>query len=190
MVETLKFWERRFQSVTVLLGNHEATLLECLEGDKATQELWMKFGGRSTLMSFGVDPPREGETGPSFAARLLEVLTEDTVAWLRALPTSWMSGDYFFCHAGVRPRVPLTQQDPEDLLWIRDTFLNSRRYHGAVVVHGHSICGPEVFMSSNRICIDTGAYESGILSAIGLEGDLRWVLKAEAIGEPPRADSS
>jgi serine/threonine protein phosphatase 1 len=89
-----------------------------------------------------------------------------------------MSGDYFFCHAGVRPRVPLTQQDPEDLLWIRDKFLNSRRYHGAVVVHGHSICGPEVFMSSNRICIDTGAYESGILSAIGLEGDSRWVLRA------------
>src|SRR3546814_15814378 len=85
-------------------------------------------------------------------------------------------GDYLFVHAGVRPGVPLDEQDPVDMRWIRREFLESEADHGAVVVHGHSI-RPEVQMCPNRIGIDTGAYASDRLTAIGLDGARRWVIQ-------------
>jgi serine/threonine protein phosphatase 1 len=94
------------------------------------------------------------------------------------------SGDYFFCHAGVRPGTALNRQKPQDLLWIRHEFLDDRTDHGAVIVHGHSICGPEVEFHPNRINVDTGAYSTGILSAICLEDEERWVISVRA-GEVP-----
>jgi serine/threonine protein phosphatase 1 len=81
----------------------------------------------------------------------------------------YQTGDYVFVHAGVKPGVPLEQQDPEDLMWIRGEFLDSRRDHGKVVVHGHRIVSqPEI--QTHRIGIDTGAFATNVLTCIVLEG--------------------
>src|SRR3546814_15952753 len=103
------------------------------------------------------------------------VIPGDVSRWLRALPMSRRIGDYLFVHAGVRPGVPLDEQDPVDLRWIRREFLESVADHGAVVVHGHSIRS-EVQMCPNRTGIDTGAYALDRLTALGLAGPRRWVL--------------
>src|SRR3546814_343264 len=104
------------------------------------------------------------------------VVPHGVLMWIRSLPLSRRIGDYLFVHADVRPGVPLDQQDPADLRWIRRDFLDSEEDHGAIVVHGHSV-RPEVEIHPNRIGIDTGAYASGRLTALGLEGSERWILQ-------------
>ena len=97
------------------------------------------------------------------------------MAFLRPLETSHVEGDYFFVHAGVRPGIPLDDQSPEDLLWIREEFLASKAYHGRVIVHGHSVrMRPEIL--ANRIGIDTGAYDTGVLTCLVLQGEGQWLL--------------
>ena len=174
----LREWSTDKIELLVLLGNHERALIESLQGDEVTQDLWMGMGGAATLKSYGVEPRRTQEPGLAFADRLLTALTTETVGWLQSLPLSWRSGDYFFCHAGVRPGVPLDEQRPEDLLGIKSDFLRSKSYHGAVIVHGHSDCGSEPVIASNHLCLDTGAYKSGRLTAAGFQGEKMWIIKA------------
>jgi serine/threonine protein phosphatase 1 len=83
---------------------------------------------------------------------------------------TFVCGDYFFVHAGVRPGVPLAAQKEEDLLWIRDEFLGSSADFGKIVVHGHTpIEEPDI--RRNRINIDTGAYASGNLTCLVIEDE-------------------
>jgi serine/threonine protein phosphatase 1 len=97
-------------------------------------------------------------------------LSPEHMKFLAALKTSLFVGRYFLCHAGVRPGVPLERQSEEDLLWIRDEFLSSRMDFGKVVVHGHTpVEEPEVL--PNRINIDTGAFATGRLTCVVLEGE-------------------
>jgi serine/threonine protein phosphatase 1 len=176
VVSLLSQAQRSAKRLLVLMGNHEAALLDTLDGDEDAQKMWLAHGGAATLDSFGINPPEEGESAASFADRMKQHLPPALVRWLRNLPLSMQSGSYFFCHAGVRPGVKLAHQRPEDLLWIRRDFLESDGDHGAVIVHGHSVCGDSVEITHNRINLDTGAYNSGILSAIGLQDDEQWVL--------------
>ena len=91
------------------------------------------------------------------------------------LTASFSCGDYFFAHAGVRPRVPLDQQREQDLLWIREEFLQSEYDFGKIIVHGHTpVVEPEIH--PNRINIDTGAYATGRLTCLILQGDKRWFI--------------
>ena len=79
-------------------------------------------------------------------------------------------------HAGIRPGIPLAEQTEDDFLWIREPFLASTKDHGCVVVHGHSVCmRPE--MLANRIGIDTGAYDTGVLTSLVLQGEGQWLLQ-------------
>ena len=116
------------------------------------------------------------------AAGLLEVLRAtidpELIDWLDRLPTCWSLGDYYFAHAGVRPGVSLAEQQDDDLLWIRQPFIESRRNHGKVIVHGHTVEDGAPSLGRNRIGIDTGAHEHGRLTALGLEGDRQWILQA------------
>jgi len=102
--------------------------------------------------------------------------------WLRSLPLTARSGDYFFCHAGVRPGVPLRKQASVDLLWIREEFLDADDAYGAVVVHGHSV-NTTVETRPNRIGIDTGAYRTGVLTAICLEGSERTIISTRPMSD-------
>lgn len=164
--------------VVALLGNHERLMLEFLD-DVRRGPLWLRNGGDATLASYGVDPGRGAylDAGPLLAlqAGLRERLPERHLEFLRSLRLTHAEGDYFFAHAGVRPGVALEEQQEEDLIWIRDLFLNSKADHGRIVVHGHTI-RPEPEFRPNRIGIDTGAYYTGHLTCLALEGTKRRII--------------
>ena len=157
-----------------LMGNHDEAMLRFLE-DVTIGPGWASFGGESTLLSYGVrtTPDMIGmRRFESMRQQLVEKIPQRHVAFLRGLELSYQAGDYLFAHAGIRPGVPLDRQEPEDLLWIRETFLLSGVDHGKVVVHGHTPTdAPEV--RPNRIGIDTGAFASGILTCLVLDGEER-----------------
>ncbi|WP_263595887.1 metallophosphoesterase family protein [Marinihelvus fidelis] len=153
-----------------LRGNHEQAMLDFMQHPENVAG-WLGFGGRETLASYGVNVslfPLMKEL-PELARSLAAHLPDTHLAFLDSGLDSWRGGDYFFAHAGIRPGVPLDEQHTEDLLWIRDEFLQSPANHGVVVVHGHTIT-TEPEMLPNRIGIDTGAFHSGVLTALVLEG--------------------
>lgn len=161
--------------VVFLRGNHEDLLLKSCEGHPVAQRLWLEHGGRSTLASYGIAPPLPGEDSFDFGQRIADGIPAEIIDMIRTSRISFASDGYFFVHAGVRPGVPLKIQDEQDLLFIRDEFTSSKAWHGAVVVHGHSIVD-EVEMLPNRIAVDTGAYRTGRLSCLCIQGDVREVL--------------
>lgn len=166
------------RGAVLLRGNHEDMLIASLEGNPQAQEAWLRNGGDTCLESYGIAPPRPEEDAFDFAERLSSQLPEDDIAFLRSLPVSYASGDYFFVHAGVRPGVDLPDQDPEDLFSIRDEFTLSENWHGAMVVHGHEIV-ETVELRSNRIACDTGAYKTGTLSCVCLQDDFKTILSSQ-----------
>jgi len=154
-----------------LRGNHEAILERFLWQDAGTLHHWARLGGLQTLASYNVVPRTRLETEAPLAIQrsLLEVFPREHELFLQCLRNSFVSGDFLFVHAGIRPGVPMNLQDAEDLFWIRDEFLNSELNHGKVIVHGHTpVDHPDI--RENRINIDTGAWRTGILSCIAIEG--------------------
>ena len=157
-----------------LKGNHDDALLAFLV-DAPSGRAWLEVGGQATLLSYEVSLP----PGPRGAAHLESVreafaraLPPEHRAFLEGLSLIHMEGGYVFVHAGVRPGVALGNQQERDLLWIRDEFILDRSDHGRVVVHGHSVSAhPEIL--PNRIGIDTGAYATGRLTCLVLEGKSR-----------------
>jgi serine/threonine protein phosphatase 1 len=164
-------------SIIALAGNHEDLLMAFLK-DAEVFEAWRSLGGLETLHSYGVSfgstmAKRDfGAVRAAFAARFPERHRH----FLERLKISTEIGDYFFCHAGVRPGVPLDRQARNDLLTIRDVFLLSNAEHGKLVVHGHTpAVHPEIL--PNRIGIDTAAYATGRLTCLVLEKDQRHFLQ-------------
>lgn len=161
-----------------LMGNHEESLIRAWLGDTAVIPDFLRYGGDALLRSYGWSLD-----GSAMAARPAETVIDHLRAlipsahidFIRSFPDYWRCGDVFFVHAGVRPGLPLEAQDPIDLRWIRSDFTQSSADFGALIVHGHSITSrPDV--TPNRIGIDTGAYQSGRLTALGLEGATGWIL--------------
>ena len=159
-----------------IMGNHEELLIRVWDGDRPTASIFHRGGGRETLMSYGIAAKEydSWDLGDVIDAAT-RVVPKAHIDFLRAFRPAYRLGDYFFTHAGVRPGIALDDQDEKDLRWIRGDFIDSPADFGAVVVHGHTI-RDEVEERPNRIGIDTGAYASGRLTAIGLEGADRWYL--------------
>jgi serine/threonine protein phosphatase 1 len=160
--------------VVCLRGNHEAVLLDFLK-DPAVGREWVQFGGAETLMSYQAGCLSSDAAHPVLVAAQEEFarrLPEDHLAFFQNLALHHEEGDYYFVHAGVRPGVALNQQASEDLLWIRNEFLEFRGSFGCVVVHGHTIT-EEPDVHDNRIGIDTGAFATGRLTCLVLEGTER-----------------
>jgi serine/threonine protein phosphatase 1 len=162
--------------VTLLRGNHEEMLLRFLESE-SVGTTWRQLGGLETILSYGVSMNRTlAEKGfAGLSEELKKNLPPHHLKHLRRLQASTTIGDYFFCHAGVRPGVPLELQRDQDLIWIRGEFLSSTEDFGKTVVHGHSPT-PNPEFKPNRINIDTGAYATGKLTCLVLEGTGRRVL--------------
>jgi serine/threonine protein phosphatase 1 len=180
VVDRVREWlPEGFERIT-LKGNHEDLLLRFLDGEIETGRHWLDYGGLEVMSAYGVAvADREARDDSSVIALgegLAAHIPSPHLAFFRGLQASHRCGDYFFVHGGVRPGVPLPDQSDRDCLWIRKTFLNSDADHGAMVVHGHSITDqPEI--RDNRIGIDTGAYHSGVLTCLVLDGEARTFLQ-------------
>jgi serine/threonine protein phosphatase 1 len=160
-----------------LKGNHEEILVGAYRGDRRLAGLLHRVGGRETLMSYGVSPEEYDHADLGELTRLMQAhIPETHMRFLDRFRKWYVNGDYLFVHAGIRPGLPLEQQKESDLRWIRREFIESKQDHGRMIIHGHSIC-EEIDEQSNRIGIDTGAYASGRLTAIGLEATERWYLR-------------
>lgn len=164
-----------------LMGNHEQTMLDFMQHPRAVAA-WLTYGGRAALHSYGVqvrgDPVREAldEIRDNLGRRL----PRSHLEFLHGLSLMHIAGSYLFVHAGIRPGVPLQEQRNQDLLWIRDDFTESTVIHEHIVVHGHSITA-EVDWRPNRIGIDTGAFQSGILTCLVLEGSEQRLLQTGVV---------
>jgi serine/threonine protein phosphatase 1 len=166
-----------------LMGNHEHAILAFLE-DPIAMSGWLSWGGRATLMSYGI--PVGAAPGQSGLLQARDTLDKTMPKahfdfYANGLP-AYQEGNYYFVHAGVRPGRPLAKQSIEDQLWIRDEFTRSTRDHGAIVVHGHTI-SEEAELLPNRIGIDTGAYHSGKLTCLVLEGESQRLIQTGSEGE-------
>jgi serine/threonine protein phosphatase 1 len=166
-------WLKRRQPFRLefLKGNHEQVMLDYM-ADPARTTAWLRFGGAETLLSYGVTPPAPDDPPPAhIAARddLLERLPVAHLHFLEELDLMVGVGDYVFVHAGVRPGVPLEEQNERDLLWIREDFLDAEASHDRIIVHGHTWQSDAPQVEPHRIGIDTGAYETGVLTALRIE---------------------
>lgn len=157
--------------VRCIKGNHEQTLLKFLE-DAAIGPVWMEHGGGATLSSYGVTAPaRRSDKDAWEATRIAfqRALPDDHLEFYRDLPLSLTVGDYFFVHAGVRPGVALAKQTEQDLLWSRAEFLAEKKPFEKIIVHGHTPVETP-YLGPTRIAVDTGAYATGMLTAVRLDG--------------------
>jgi calcineurin-like phosphoesterase family protein len=169
VLDRLSLLERN-QEVVFLKGNHE-TFVPRFLNDPAVLDEWRLCGGLETLVSYGLMPsinpgaPEQIE----LAEELAQSIPEPHLRFLESLDLSFGCGDFLFVHAGIRPGIPIRKQKEEDLLWIREEFLSCEQPFESVVVHGHTpVRSPDI--RSNRINIDTGAFATGRLTCIAIEG--------------------
>lgn len=164
-----------------LCGNHDAGMVGFLTG-MDNHRLFVEFGGVETAASYGVTLDTS-DAARFMASRqaLIDAVPATHLAFLTGLHASASFGDYFFCHAGVRPGVPLDRQVRDDLIWIRQEFLVHDGLHPKLIVHGHTPSDqPEILR--NRINIDTRAYSTSVLTALVAEGRRKWLLQASEDG--------
>lgn len=156
-----------------LKGNHEDKLFNFLNDPVATAYSFLTYGGAQLSRSYGVEPAEIGATENdmiAFRDMLQSTIPSEHLTFMRSLPTSHGVGDYLFVHAGVRPDVPLEDQNDRDLMWIRTDFLYHANPLAKVIVHGHTPHDEPEF-KINRINVDTLAYATGILTCVVLEED-------------------
>ncbi len=161
-------WQQR-RTVRILAGNHEEMFLRSFRDIEMFRH-FLRHGGRETVLSYGVEPDGFLEATLEEAQHLMRMaVPRSDIAYLESFEDMIRIGDYLFVHAGIDPRLPLEEQRTKDLRWIREPFLSHTDPHGMVVVHGHTISdAPED--CGNRIGIDTGAFMTGRLTALALEG--------------------
>ncbi|HEY8591372.1 MAG TPA: metallophosphoesterase [Sphingomicrobium sp.] len=176
VVERLRTYSHPGVQTMFLLGNHEEVLLRVIQGEADLIAKWCTFGGTECLKSYGVDTSKLAAMDDQEAlGAIRKAIPKSHVEFLEDCHDSCRFGDYLFVHAGIRPGVEIDQQKQSDLRWIREPFLFDETDHGFVVVHGHTI-RPDVEVLPNRIGIDTGAYRSGVLTALAIEGAETWFL--------------
>jgi serine/threonine protein phosphatase 1 len=180
VIATAREWAQR-RHVRLLAGNHEEMFLGSFDHDETLRH-FLRHGGRETLLSYPLSVEDYNRaTLEELREMMHQLVPAEDIAFLRALEDRIQIGDYVFVHAGVRPGIPLEEQKISDLRWIRGEFIESPELREFAVVHGHTIMeAPHV--SQMRIGLDTGAFSSGLLSAVGLEGTARWLISVQ--GEP------
>lgn len=163
--------------VRFLAGNHEEIFLRALAGEPKALRMFCRIGGRETALSYGISPAEyERLDYEELAAALQRVVPAGHRTFLEQLEDMIVIGDYVFVHAGVHPHAELDEQEATDLRWIRSPFLDHGRPLAKMVVHGHTIAA-ELDRQPHRIGIDTGAYSTGRLTALGLEAGESWHLQ-------------
>ena len=168
-------WQAR-RPLCALMGNHEEMFLEAFTKEDVLRH-FLRHGGRETILSYPVERAAYDQaTLPEAQVLMRDAVPDEDVAFMEAMEDMIRIGDYLFVHAGIRPGVPLEEQCSGDLRWIREPFTRLSDDLGLTVVYGHTIYA-EVDIAPSRIGIDTGAYASGRLTALGLEGTDRWLIE-------------
>lgn len=169
-------WQDR-RNVVLLAGNHEEMFLDSFETEGVLRH-FLRHGGRQTLLSYGL--PREeydAATVEEIQALMPRIVPQSHRDFLSGASNHLVAGDYLFVHAGIFPDIPLAEQQEHHLRWIREPFLDHSDRHEYMVVHGHTIT-EDVDLRTNRLGIDTGAYRTGRLTALVLEGEQRRLIQA------------
>ena len=161
-----------------LMGNHDWFLIAAARLREQTLSLdewavWLRNGGRQTLTALGLSYMT------ARPERLREALGAENVALLERLELSARFGDVLCVHAGVAPETPLEEQRMQDLIWIREPFLEPAEKAdgpwapGVAVVHGHT---PSAYgIKAHRIGVDTGGFSTGVFSAVEIrDGSARF----------------
>ncbi|MHA6687375.1 metallophosphoesterase [Mesorhizobium sp. A556] len=186
---------KRDPRTVMLAGNHDLGFLEFLDHPDPAS-LFVQYGGVQTAKSYGVDLEQD-KTGlfrhpknslRTSHAELVEAVPASHVEFLRSLAFSASFGDFFFCHAGIRPGIALEQQDRQDLIWIRDVFHNHSGLYPKVIVHGHTP-NEEAEILANRVNVDTLAYRSGRLTALVVDGAKKEILTVSEDGTVQRSEA-
>lgn len=165
------------RTIRIIAGNHEEMFLQSFE-DREMLRHFIRHGGRETILSYGIKRKRYNELSIKDLQAELETLVPGKHRkFLEGFEDLIVAGDYVFVHAGINPANPLEDQKKADLRWIRDRFLKHTDPFSHVVVHGHTIFDG-VEATEHRIGIDTGAFRSGRLTALVLEGETRRTIQA------------
>lgn len=179
----LRLAEEPAFEVRALKGNHEEALLQ-FRDEPGFGQTWVEHGGAATLASYGVQPPAtrtDPDAWETARVAFREALPASHTAFYEGLEIMITVGDYAFVHAGVRPGVPLDRQMERDLLWIRAEFLQSTAKFEKVIVHGHTPMEEPQVIAGRRIGVDTGAYATGLLTAVRLDDDGHRILQGRAV---------
>lgn len=177
VVARTRTWQEQ-RPVRVLAGNHEEMFLGAFERPEILRH-FLKHGGRETILSYGLSKKAfNAMTLDELFDALPTLIPQAERDYIASFEDMIEAGDYLFVHAGIDPKVPIAQQKRSDLLWIRDRFLSHEGELEKVVVHGHTIF-KQVMDCGNRIGIDTGAFRSGVLTALMLEADQKLIIQAE-----------
>lgn len=177
VVERLRQLKADGANIRLLLGNHEEVFLTALSGDEKALKFFNRIGGRETILSYGISADEYNNLDyPDLLALLIARVPPQHREFIEGFEDLIILGDFAFVHAGVRPDSPLGLQKASDLRWIRNDFTQFRGKLEKVVVHGHTIT-EDVVEQEHRIGLDTGAYSSGKLTAMGFEGSERWLLQ-------------
>jgi len=175
VVERLRTFAPDWAQLVFIAGNHEESFLNVLNGMPGVTRSWLSYGGEATLISYGMAADDLRLPPADFARALKAAVPAAHRNFIAGFAPLFRLGDYLFVHAGIRPGVPIPAQTKRDLRWIREDFLDDARSHGVMVIHGHTIT-EECEFRSNRIGIDTGAYRTGKLTALCLQGTDQWLL--------------
>ena len=158
--------------LTCLIGNHEDMMLRFLRDPERHGARWLRHGGLQTLASFGVGGVRAEMSGQALIDcrdDLLQEMGPDLLSWLEGLKTRVISGNVLVAHAGADPAASPEDQPDKALIWGHPAFKTVDRRDGVWVVHGHTIVA-SAHAQRGRIAVDTGAYATGQLSAVCLDG--------------------
>ena len=176
VIETAMQAREAFGNVRFLMGNHEEVYLAAATGEEKAVRFFNRIGGRETILSYDITMKEYMQLDMTqLALRIPELFPRNHVDFIASFEDQITIGDYAFVHAGVRPGVPLSEQRPKDLRWIREEFLSAQDPHEKIIVYGHTI-NDDVVETGTRIGIDTGAYYSEKLTALALQGTERWYL--------------
>ena len=176
VIKLARSWGKT-RKVRYLAGNHEEMFLESFE-DKEVLRHFLRHGGRETVLSYGLKRKEYNRMQIAEVQKAMhKIVPQKHRDFLAAFEDMIVVGDYVLVHAGINPKRPVEEQKRKDLLWIRERFLNHAEPFSHVVVHGHTIF-EEVEDTGDRVGIDTGAFRTGVLTALVLEGDSRRRIQA------------
>ncbi len=176
VVAAARTWAE-FRDVRFISGNHEEMFLQSFFKAGILRS-FMKFGGFETMVSYGLDAKLlKTASTDEVQDMLIDAVPWEDREFLRKFKLTIQIGDYLFVHAGIRPKRAIDAQDPHDCRWIREPFLSYPGNFGTIVIHGHTVTDDAV-VRHNRIGIDTGAFKSGRLTALCLEGRERLLMEA------------